>query len=107
MPGLLDTVFHGEDFVFHVEYYDESDNLIAPDGSPTNSTTPTEPAITILDEADTALIDGVQMPEDSSGIYEYEWNTDVDSNGTGLYTAEIKADFNGLTDIERTKVRVE
>lgn len=106
MPELLDEIYNGEDQVFHIEYYDDSDNLIAPDGSPTNSTTPSEPAITILDESDTVQIDGVQMPEQSAGIYEYEWSTSADSSGTGLYTAEIQATFNGLVDIERTKVRV-
>lgn len=107
MPELLGQIHLGEDYPFHIEYYDDSDALIAPDGAPTNSTSPSEPAITILDESDTAVIDGLQMPESSSGIYEYEWASGTDANGTGVYTVEIQATFNGLTDIERTKVRVD
>lgn len=109
MPKLLGEIHLGEDYPIHIEYYDESDALIAPDGSPTNSTSPTEPALTILDPAGNALggVDGVQMPESSAGVYEYTWDSDTNADGTGLYTVEIRADFNSETDIERTKVRVD
>lgn len=107
MAGLLATVIEGEDKPLAIEYRDDAGNLIAPDGSPTNSTTPSEPSITITDEAGTNVVNGVQMPEQQAGEYEYVWDTAADSSGPDVYTVEVTADFNSETDIERGKVRVE
>jgi hypothetical protein len=72
---------------------DKDDNLLDP----------TSIKITIYDPDDTVKVDAEDMSKVSTGIYEYDWQSD-DNDGVGTYkvkTVAVSAGFTSTKVIER------
>ena len=99
----LGKVYDGEDVPIQISYDSgEAD----PDDTDGDGTPDAE--ITITDRSDgTDVISAVGMTHQSTGEFEYVWDTEVDANGPELYEVTVSADFGGETKIAKNRLRIE
>lgn len=105
MTPRISSAYLGEDVPLTVTYTDpDTGDPVDPDDTDSDGTP--DVTVTITAPDDTEVISAVAMSNPSVGEYEYVWDTSTDASGTGEYTAEVTADFNGETKIERVNIRL-
>lgn len=101
--ATLSKQYIGEDVPLIARYEDpETGDPVDPDDTDTSGTPNAD--VTITGPDDTVIVDSAEMSSNEVGELEYVWDTSVDANGTGHYTAEASADFDGETKILRMTV---
>lgn len=102
---MAETAYAGEDLPVRVTYTDDSGTETDPDDTDADGTP--DASVTIVDVSDgTELVSSVAMTHQSTGKFEYVWDTDVDANGEGNYRVEAVAEFGGETKIEKDSIRL-
>lgn len=99
----IERAFAGEDVAVSQNYTDpDTGDPVDPDDTGTDGVP--DVSVTITDDAGTEHISAVAMTHNGTGDFEYVWDTDVDSAGTGTYTVETSAEFSGETKIDRDTI---
>lgn len=101
---MVREVNEREDVPITIDYTDGSGNAVDPDDTGSDGVGDT--LITITDPDDTDVISAVEMTHNSTGSFEYVWDTDVDGTGPGVYQIEMEAEFSGETKIVRDTITV-
>jgi hypothetical protein len=101
----LERAYAGEDVPIQVSY---SDDGAAVDSDDTDADGTPDAEVTITDNSDdTEVISAASMTHESTGVFEYVWDTDADANGPGAYEIEVAAEFDSETKIVRDFIRLE
>ena len=90
-----ETIFIGDTITFRSEFLDSDGNPGDPDGSAAT--------FTVYNFETLAVVDTGAATRDSQGVYSYDWTV---PEGDGVkYILEMKGDFNGLPQLERTRAK--
>lgn len=105
MTPRIDSAYVGEDVPIKMVFEDpDTGDPVDPDDTDSDGTP--DVTLTITGPNGTEHVTDAAMSNPSVGEYEYVWDTATDASGTGEYTAETTADFNGETKIERVNIRL-
>lgn len=96
----LNPAYAGEDVPIIAEF---DDGTTDPDDTTADGTA--DATITITDaDTDTEDVSAVAMTHESTGTFEYVWDTTA--AGAGSYIVEVTAEFGGETKIVKDRIRV-
>lgn len=91
----------GEDVPIYITYTDDAGNAIDPDDQDADGTPDAD--ITIVEEAtDTEVVSAVAMTHNTTGEFEYVWDTA--GAATGTYRVEATAEFGAETKISKRRI---